>query len=446
MRPVGASAAVVERGPREELLAERLFPPEPGEIRWGLGRTRAMLSELGDPHLDFAAMHVGGTNGKGSVAAIWSSVLRSRGLRVGLYTSPHLLSLRERFQIDGTPLSEEVLAGAADEIRPVLERWRPSHFEAGTVLAFHLFRKYAVDVAVVEVGLGGRLDATNVLRPEVSAITSVALDHAAYLGSSLSEVAREKAGILKPDVPAVVGETRSRIRPIFEQAARDSRAPLHFVRPRGGLRAPPGPPGRTTLRIDTEAWGQVDLTSSLVGPHQAANVRVAVRALELLPLWLRPDREALQAGIAAASLPGRFQVLEAEGRTWILDVAHNPAAVRALIRTLRAYRPSRPVVLLAGILGDKAWTKMLHRLLGEVDRAVLTQPPSAPLHRRWDLEAAGRMVSPVPLEVVATFHDAVAAAAREPGGTVLTTGSFPVVADAIRALGPAALPPFRALL
>ena len=198
-----------------DISLDRVFPPLPTGVAWGLERTEDLLEELGNPTPRYPTLHVGGTNGKGSLAAVWAQILKEEGKKVGLYTSPHLCSFRERFQIGGTPVSADVLLAAADELREPIARLGLTFFEAATVLAFHLFSKAEVDVGLVEVGLGGRLDSTNVISPQVTAITNVALDHAEYLGFTLEEIASEKAGIIKPGVPVITAERDSALREIF---------------------------------------------------------------------------------------------------------------------------------------------------------------------------------------------------------------------------------------
>ncbi|HAB29479.1 MAG TPA: bifunctional folylpolyglutamate synthase/dihydrofolate synthase, partial [Gemmatimonadetes bacterium] len=195
-----------------DLLLNELFPHVPHGIQWGLGRMEAFLRDTGDPHLGIPCVHVGGTNGKGSVASTVATVLDSAGHRAGLYTSPHLCSFRERFQIGGVPVGDGELRELASELDRDIRRHSLTFFEAATALAFHLFRKKGVEVSVVEVGLGGRLDATNVVAPFLTAITNVDLDHCDYLGSTLNEIAMEKAGIIKSGVPLLTAEPDRRIR------------------------------------------------------------------------------------------------------------------------------------------------------------------------------------------------------------------------------------------
>lgn len=419
------------------VLLDRLFPRLTGGIRWGLERTQRLLGAVDDPHLAYPTIHIGGTNGKGSVAAIIESVLRHDGQRTGLYTSPHLVDFRERIQVGGHPLGEVELLHAARELWPRIEVEAPSFFEAATVIAFHALRRSGVDVAVVEVGMGGRLDATNVVRPEVTVITNVALDHAQYLGDDLATIAEEKAGIIKRGVPVVTGETDPAVLAVLERRTGALDAPLHVV---------PAPIAELDLRGTTAlletAWGALSLRVPLAGAHQAINLAVAVRALELLPPSLRPSKDALVAGAGSTRWPGRVQVEERGGVRWIFDVAHNAAGVDSLRASLEALQPQRPLVALIGVLGDKDWDRMLPPLFDVVDRAILVEPPSAPPERRWDPDAVlARFGGLARVGVVRPFSAAVAGArAHAAGGTVVCTGSVHTVGDAMLALGIAPFP------
>jgi dihydrofolate synthase/folylpolyglutamate synthase len=223
----------------EELVRE-LFPRLTGGIRWGLERTRALLSAVGDPHTAYATIHVGGTNGKGSVAATIAGILHAAGHRTGLYSSPHLTTFRERIRIDGTPIEEAALLAAAERLWPHIRATEPSFFEATTAIGFLALADAGVDVAVIEVGLGGRLDATNVIAPVLSVLTNVSLDHVQLLGNTVEEVAREKAGIIKPGTPALTAETDLLVLEIFR--ARTARATLRaWCAPMSGVRSRTAP-------------------------------------------------------------------------------------------------------------------------------------------------------------------------------------------------------------
>jgi dihydrofolate synthase / folylpolyglutamate synthase len=414
-------------------LLDHLFPRLTGGIRWGLERTRGLLASVGDPHLKYAAIHVGGTNGKGSVAAIVESVLRAGGHRTGLYTSPHLVDFRERIQVAGRPITEGDLLAAARELWPQVQSVAPSFFEAATVIAFLVMERAGVEVAVVEVGMGGRLDSTNVVEPDVSVITNVAMDHAQYLGRDLPTIAGEKAGIIKAGVPVVTGAEAPEVLEVLGRHAREAGSELHVV-------LPPAVAGvdawGTTVDLDT-VWGRLSLRLPLPGRHQAANLAVAIRALELLPAGRRPDRAAVEAGVAATHWPGRLQVERRGATTWVLDVAHNTAGMESLLAALPEIGTPRPVVALVGVLGDKEWGRMLPPLFDYADEVILAEPPSAPQERRWDPESVlVELSAPVSARVVRPFAAALAAAsAAAAGGTVLCTGSVHTVGDAMLALG-----------
>lgn len=400
--------------------------------------------------------------------------LRASGLRTGLYTSPHLLDFRERIRLDGQPISEDALLAAAAPLWDAIEESGATFFEATTAIAFHALARAGVDVAVVEVGLGGRLDATNVIAPDVCAITRIDLDHGAYLGDSLAEVAREKAGILKPGVPvAIAAGQEPEVWRVLRARAAEIGAPVAVAEVVGaaaddqGHPAISGPPRVQPVAVT--ALGEVPLRPGAPGAHHLANAAVAAHALALLPPALRPGVDAVAAGIATGLPPGRFQRLRAHDIEWILDVAHNPAGMRALAVALVEERPARPVVALVGIVADKDWRSMLEALAPAVDHLVLTSPPGVPPERRWDPQAAvaGSPGNPPAtraypsgvVSVVPEFDEAIEAAVRRaaPGpdsgpsgharascaggdgarasGTVLVAGSFHTVAAAIRRIG-----------
>jgi len=367
---------------------------------------------LGRPERHFPAIHVGGTNGKGSTCAFIVAELRDRGLRVGLYTSPHLVSPCERIAVNGVPISEDAFAEWTTLLKPHIERTGASFFEATTALAFADFAARGVDVAVVEVGLGGRLDATNVLTPLVSVVTKIALEHTDYLGTDLKGIAREKAGIAKRGVPFVTGEPDAELRAeLVREAERRGAAPVVLV---DGTRPPP--PG-TVL--------------GLRGAHQVANAWVACAALKHLPASAGlaegpPIGEEIPASFADAYVPARFDV---RGK-WICDVAHNPDGMRVLVDALRRHEAPRPLHALVGIRSDKDWRPMLALLAPAVDRLVLTMPPSIPMLQRWSVSD----VRGAPVAQVEPDFDAALRDVQDGAATVLVTGSFHTVGDALSRL------------
>lgn len=349
---------------------------------------------------------MGGTNGKGSVCALVYRALREAGFRVGLYTSPHLVDVRERVVVDDRPIPPEAFAQWTAAMLPTVEETRASFFEATTVIALADFAARGVDVAVVEVGLGGRLDATNVLSPLVAAITQIALDHTEYLGASLAEIAREKAGIAKRGRPLIIGETEPEIVKVLSTTAATLGARVVIVPREDRYEGPLG----------------------LAGSHQTRNAATARAVLLELPDHLRPPDDVVRRAFGAAWLPGRF---DRRGK-WIFDVAHNPSGFDVLVEALRRQSPRRPLHALVGILADKDWAAMLGRLSSFVDRGWLTDPPSAPESRRWNLAAVADVVGKQ-FTIQPDFDRALAEVQRD-AATVLVTGSFHTVGDALARL------------
>lgn len=350
-------------------------------------------------------LHVAGTNGKGSVAALAESALAAAGWRTGLYTSPHLVSFRERIRVGGAPISEAAVAMWTERLRPLIVERDATFFETTTAMAFADFAARGAEIAVVEVGLGGRLDSTNVVTPLAAAVTHIARDHAEWLGDSLAAIAREKAGIAKPAVPFVVGEPDPAIAGVLSEAAAASGAGVIIVPAGAEWEGPLG----------------------LAGGYQRRNAAVAAALLEQVPAPWRPDPAAVARGFATASLAGR---LDRRGR-WLFDVAHNPDAAAALVAELRRSPPPGPLGAVVGILRDKDWTAMLDLLATVVDHGVLTVPPTAG-ERAWDL---GEVAARAPAwRVVPSFERALAEAS-DGAASVLVTGSFHTVGDAMARLG-----------
>lgn len=394
--------------------------PRTTTIKFGLDTTRALLAALGDPQSVYPTIHIGGTNGKGSVSTLVAEALTAAGWRVGLYTSPHLVSFRERIQVGGVPIPEEAVAMWTGELAPLIRERGATFFEASTAMALADFAARGAEIAVVEVGLGGRLDSTNAIAPVVSAVTKIARDHMKYLGDSLEAIAREKAGIAKPDTPFVIGERDPALVEVLRQEAR------RIARAAGG---------RSDVRLLPPAY-EWDGPLGLKGPHQRRNAGVAHGILMALPEPWRPDLEAIRQGFACARVPGR---LDRRGK-WLFDVAHNPDGMESLVAALRTEPPPGPVHALVSILGDKEWPTMLVWLDSVVDRGILTVAPSA-AERGWNLDwlrawlaRPDRPPARANWTLVPDFEEALARV--QPGaGTVLVTGSFHTVGDVMGAFG-----------
>jgi dihydrofolate synthase/folylpolyglutamate synthase len=339
-------------------------------MKFGLENMRRLCSALDHPELAFRSVLVAGTNGKGSVTAMVSAALYASGRRVGRYTSPHLLRLEERFVIDETEVDTADLRAAAGQVQravqTLLDRGElegpPTFFECTTATAFELFRRAGVDIAVLEVGLGGRLDATNVVTPVAAAITSIDVDHQAQLGSTIAAIAREKSGIVKPGVPVVVGPLPQEADAVVAETCQEHGAPLirigRDVSVEAALRD-----GLTFVSIATTSRRLRNVRLALTGRHQASNAAVAVALLDQLSrVGLEIEDEAVVTGLSAARWPARLERLRWRNCDVLLDAAHNPAGARALADYLREARWS-DVTLVFGAMRDKDVSGMLKELL-----------------------------------------------------------------------------------
>jgi len=367
---------------------------------------------VGNPQRHFRSLHVGGTNGKGSTAAFLESMLRAAGHRVGLYTSPHLVSFTERMQVDGVPAAETAVTAWTSRLEEAAVATRASFFEITTAIALADFAARGVEIAVVEVGLGGRLDATNVIDPLVAGVTRIALEHTEYLGADLAGIAREKAGIAKAGVSFMTTEPDPALVGAMAEVAESSKVRVE--------------------RVPADLAAGYPL--GLKGPHQLANASLALAMVRALPAPWRPDGEAERTGLAAARVPGRFD----RRGPWLFDVAHNPDGVRALVAALREEELPRPMVAVVAVLKDKAWADMLDLLAPVVDGMILTRAPSAPADREWELEEVVGRKAEVGAEVVLAVEPDFARAlarAKAAGRTILVTGSFHTVGDAMKSLG-----------
>ena len=400
---------------------EFLFP-RTTTIKFGLATTRALLDSLGNPHEVMPSIHIGGTNGKGSVVTLVAGALREAGWRVGIYTSPHLVSFRERIRVVDVPVSEDAVAMWTEQLRPLILERKATFFEASTAIAFADFAARGAEIAVVEVGLGGRLDSTNVVRPLVSAVTKIERDHMKYLGNTLEKIASEKAGIAKPGAPFVIGEREPALVEVLRREARRAIARQDAT----------ATPDIRVLPPDYEWCGPL----SLAGPHQRRNAAVAHGVLMALAAPYRPDLESINRAFGQARIPGR---LDRRGK-WLFDVAHNPDGIRALITALEAMRQPRPIHGLVSILGDKEWPEMLVQLDRVLDQGVLTVAPTAAGRgwntdwlRRW-LRAPDRPPARASWTLIPDFTEALEVVQRG-AATVLVTGSFHTVGDVMQALG-----------
>lgn len=414
-----------------EAALEYLFARTTGGFKFGLERTVALLGELGDPHRAYPSIHVAGTNGKGSTVATCEALLRARGLRVAKYTSPHLVDFRERMVVDGDPIPADVVVEFVERYTPLVERLGATFFEATTALAFDWFARSAPDVAIIETGLGGRLDSTNVLDPVVAGVTGIGIDHTEYLGDTPEAIAHEKAGIFKPGRPAVIGFCTPSVRAVLEGDARERGAtPIRTLAAESAVTDVTLVDGGTAFTLDG-ALGRARLWTPLAGVHQAGNAALALTLLDAAggPLAV-PLAEAARS-LHDVRLPGRFQ----HTPPYLFDVAHNPDGAAVLASTLAASAIPRPVCALLSVLRDKDWRGMMAALAPVVSHFVLTTAPTSPASRAWSLDdaLAHALEQGLSAESVADFDRALQVAADR-GATVLVTGSFHTVGDAMARL------------
>jgi dihydrofolate synthase/folylpolyglutamate synthase len=413
-------------------------------LKWDLNNVRAVLERLGHPERRFASVHIAGTNGKGSVAAMVESILRAAGVRTALYTSPHLERINERIAVGGVPISDAEFAAAfnavAVTVEPLLAEGtlpnHPSFFETMTAMAFWHFLQAGVAMAVLEVGMGGRLDATNVVTPEVAVITSIDFDHERYLGHSIEQIATEKAGVIKPGVPVVNAAEHPQARAVVAARAAGCAAPVVDLEAiywaDGAVASDFGRYEFTTRATD---GFQLRLAPSLRGAFQIRNALTAVAAVRELPRrgWKIPE-EAIAIGIAEAHWPGRLELTRREPMVF-LDGAHNPAGARQVLRFWTEHLAGRRIHLVCGTVREKAVGEIAELLFPTAASVTLTEPATP---RAAGAESLARLalslnpsvhVEPNPARALAR---AVERAARE--DVVFVAGSLFLVGDCRKVL------------
>jgi len=447
--------------------------------KFDLAHMRVLLAALGNPETRFPAVLVAGTNGKGSTAATLASILQASGLKTGLYTSPHLVRINERIRLNGGPLADDDFAMLHDVVDRTAERlvgegdlpWHPSFFEMLTAMAFEYFARNRPDMVVLEVGMGGRLDATNVVEPRLSIITDIALDHQKYLGETLAEIAREKAGIIRPGGVVVTLPQMPEANDVIGNGILDAGARAVNAVPY----VPPVSPGSASCLSGGEKTGsgqrdgihsgirnrypldvmgkRIMVDSPLAGRHQLRNLALAIAAAEELHnqglKQITPD--TIAQGIRETHWPGRFQVLPAAGNNpqYVLDVAHNPAGAWALRSALSAafenrgdgdLASGRDITLVFGVMRDKAVQEMTEILFPIAAHVIVTHANNPRSATPYEIrQAAGRMLSgsDINIEDAETVGSALGRA-REvagPDGLIVVTGSIYIVGEAMRMLG-----------
>jgi dihydrofolate synthase/folylpolyglutamate synthase len=423
-------------------LLDRLFALETFGIKLGLDNISRLCAALGHPERAFASLHVAGTNGKGSVTAMAHAALVASGVRAARYISPHLVDLSERFVIGDAPVTPDALQEAADDVLDCADRLlatgglpvHPTFFEATTAIALELFRRAGVEVAVIEVGLGGRYDSTNVIMPVAGAITSIGFDHQQHLGYTLEAIAFEKAGIIKPGMEVVVGAVPDEARAVIERAAGEQGAPIIDANAVARVTGRNVDGGAVTIETPEDRYGPLSL--ALRGDHQLGNAQVAVLLLEAARRRGVPvSRAAIERGLTQVDWPGRLELMRFEdGREVLLDAAHNVDGARALAAYLRSRYPERPALVI-GVMRDKDIEGIVAALLPVVSSVVATAAPTPRAIPARELAARiSGMGARVPVRIDPDPSSAVEQALAA-SSTVCVAGSIFVVGavrDALR--------------
>lgn len=406
-------------------------------MNFGLERVAELLRRLDDPHLCIKVIHVGGTNGKGSTTAMVASVLRSAGYRVGTFTSPHLHSYTERYQINGKEIEPDRVARLITQLRPHLEAMvqegfeHPTEFEVSTAIAFYYFLQEKVDYLVLEVGLGGAIDSTNIVaNPLLSVITNVAMDHMDYLGNSTVEIARVKSGIIKPGVPVVTASTKPEVLEIIEETCREKGCDLVCVGKDVSWSN-----GNHSLRgqyfdYNGLQWHLKGLWIPLIGRHQVVNAATALSVLEILFNKMNLPEMALREGLSKTVWPARLELIGHEPPV-LIDGAHNYEGARSLRQALDEYFPNRKIIMVLGMLGDKERAKVVAELVPRARHVVVTKPNS-PRAGCWMQMADEARCYVSHVDIVENIEAAVLVGmelARE-DDLVCITGSLYMVAEA----------------
>jgi dihydrofolate synthase/folylpolyglutamate synthase len=414
-------------------------------IKFDLDNIGAIVDELGHPERAFQSVHIAGTNGKGSVTAMIDAALRSAGYRSARYTSPHLTDISERFVVAGQPVDHDALVRAIADVHDAIDRAlrsgriavQPTFFEVSTATAFEVFRSARVETAVIEVGMGGRLDATNVITPLAAAVTSIAFDHEQYLGTTLSEIAGEKAGIIKPGVPVIVGDMPREAERRIADVAAERGAPLLRARDGVSLEELAASVDGPVINLQTPVHDYGTLSIGLRGAHQISNAIVAVRVLETLrSRGVEVPAHAITAGLAKPDWPGRLDLRRlGDGREVLLDAAHNPAGAAALASYVQHWF-SDPVPLVFAVMRDKDIDDMLRTLLPVVSAVIVTTASTRRSANPDELVSRVHAIFPALPAVSAPTPGAALDEAWRRSRRIIAAGSVFLVGDVLKEIGP----------
>jgi dihydrofolate synthase/folylpolyglutamate synthase len=427
-------------------------------LRWfgtnfGLSNTFKLAELAGNPHHNLRFIHVAGTNGKGSTCAMLESIYRAGGLRVGLFTSPHLVAFGERIQVNRQLISDADVVRLVSELKPLLAKFstdeHPTFFEVVTVMALRYFAEQKCDLVIWETGLGGRLDATNIVTPLASVITNIQYDHQKWLGETLASIAAEKAGIVKSGIPVITAADEPEALKVIQDTARANNVHVTVVQPKLGKSPSPHPiwrgikgegdRGSRQPEADSDILTALELP--LLGSHQRLNAALAIATVRTLAPQIPVSDDAIRAGLSQVSWPGRLQlVTRPSGQKILLDGAHNIAGAQTLATAIAQYFPNAKTALILGILQDKDWDAICRILAPLAYRILLVPVPSERTANTDELSAASQRANPkISIHPCASLSAALSETASDP--FLLITGSLYLVGEAMDLLG---LSPSRA--
>ncbi len=406
-------------------------------MKYDLNNIRRLLTSLGNPHHSVKYIHIAGTNGKGGTASFLASILMEHGLKTGLFTSPHILKFNERIRINGKPISDSYIKNFLERHKELIKKVKPSFFEVNTALAFNYFAEKNADIAVIEAGLGGRLDSTNIVKPELIIITQIEIDHTDYLGNTLLKIAKEKLGIVKPGIDVIVSDTNRELKQLFKSKIKQEY--LYLLDENVNFQKIDGDREKTALNVHGKS---LTVRSPLHGKYQLRNIGTAL--LGAIKYFHKADVEfsvkAAQKGIKRikenSGYRGRFETVKKIGINYILDISHNPAGIKS---ALSNFTTAKPDVIVFAMMSDKDYKTSIKTILSTGSTIIFTQPEYTRSLKATDLynyalkNCGGKkdkiFVRPV-------VKDAVLEAGKHcrKKGTVLIIGSFFLVSEAIKAL------------
>ncbi|MCB5266036.1 MAG: bifunctional folylpolyglutamate synthase/dihydrofolate synthase [Candidatus Cloacimonetes bacterium] len=414
---------------------DQIYQRYSGNVKLELGRMEGLLKDMGSPEKRLGGFHVAGTNGKGSVCATLEALCLAHGLKTGLNTSPHLINYTERFRIGGQEVPFALILDKFNKYEELFNKWEASFFEITTAIAFALFAEAGLDLAVMEVGLGGRLDATNLFTPDVAAITTIALDHIKTLGGTVEIIAGEKAGIIKEQIPLVLGDIEASPLSIIQSVAKSRKAPMYLYDQAWQVKTVSDSTAGICFDYQFKDYHYAGLKANLMGEHQAINLGQALTAFILYceKRGIKPDQDKVREALVNINWMGRMQVLGLSP-TVIIDGAHNVHGVRALMGSLDKVYPDRKLVFVLSILADKDYSEMIHLICSKAEKVYVAQNTS---DRAATAEAQKEAVEKHHVQAIVadSVAEAFSAAYQEagPNSVIVAGGSLFTVGEVISA-------------